>query len=176
MAPQRSCRNNSHLTSRTPEMRSLLPALLLLCPLALPAATECEALKTEVETLRARVKLLESAATATPAAPAAAQLPGTAAKPAAVQKVVVEEPYSRTGCSLGLFKGIPPGKWQKIDLWGELEKGQTPAQVEAILGPEHYDESGGGNVIWHYGRCGVASRAQALFSKGRLEDWRPPSQ
>jgi hypothetical protein len=109
-----------------------------------------------------------------PLASAQATLPGAAEKPAAVAKVVVEEPYSRTGCSRGLFKGIASAIWQEADRWLDLEKGQTPAEVEAILGVEHYDEAGGDSVVWHYGRCGVASRAQVLFTKGRLADWRPP--
>jgi predicted nucleic acid-binding Zn ribbon protein len=114
------------------------------------------------------------AATQAPVSNQAEQLPGTAAKPAATQRLVIEEPYSRTGCSRGLFQGIAPAQWQEQNLWQDLEKGQTPAEVEKILGPEHYDESGGGNVIWHYGRCGVSSRAQVLFTQGRLTDWRAP--
>ena len=88
--------------------------------------------------------------------------------------MVVEEPYSRTGCRAGLFEGIKPAKWQESNVWFDLEKGQTPAAVEALLGVEHYDEAGGGNVIWHYGRCGKRSMAQVLFSQGKLADWRAP--
>lgn len=162
----------------------LLPChmLLLLAVSSAEAAspaTDCTALQQEVTQLRARVRTLEAAlrpvATA-PAQTAASALPGTAAKPAATQTLVIEEPYSRSGCSKGLFAGIAPAKWQGADLWLDLEKGQSPAAVEALLGVEHYDERGGANVIWHYGKCGAASKAQVLFSSGRLADWRAPSR
>ena len=115
------------------------------------------------------------AANAQPLLKQAAPLPGTAAKPAAKRIVVVEEPYSRSGCRQSLFEGATPGKWQDADLWVDLEKGQLPAQVEALLGPEHYDERGGDSIIWHYGKCGASSMAQVLFTKGRLADWRKPA-
>lgn len=164
-------------------MRLLPCYLLLLLALpsagAAPATTDCSTFQQEVTQLRERVRMLEAAlrpvATA-PAQTAASTLPGTAAKPAATQTLVIEEPYSRTGCSKGLFAGIAPAKWQNADLWLDLEKGQSPAAVEALLGVEHYDERGGGNVIWHYGKCGAASRAQVLFSNGQLADWRVPAR
>ena len=137
---------------------------------------DCAALQSEVETLRLKVRQLEAAASATPATAATPSLPGVASKPPATQTVVVEEPYSRTGCSKGLFQGIEPAKWQDPDLWLDLEKGQSPAAVEALLGVEHYDERGGGNVVWHYGRCGATSVARVLFTAGKLADWRPPSR
>lgn len=149
---------------------------LLLTPMAHAAAaiSECAALQTEVETLRAKLRAYES----TPVAvqPVDTQLPGVAAKPAALQKMVIEEPYSRSGCSQGLFKGITPAIWQDSSLWLDLAKGQTPAAVEALLGVEHYDERGGSNVIWHFGKCGAASQAQVLFTNGKLANWRAPSR
>ena len=160
----------------------LLPCCLLLAmssALATPTSTDCSALQQEVTQLRERVRMLEatlSPVATAPAQTAASALPGTAAKPAAIQTLVIEEPYSRTGCSKGLFAGIAPAKWQNADLWLDLEKGQSPAAVEALLGVEHYDERGGGNVIWHYGKCGAASRAQVLFSNGQLADWRVPAR
>ncbi len=162
----------------------LIPYLLAFQALAIPAyaadSSDCAALRVEVETLRAKVHALEAAAQTinviAPTRAADATLPGTAAKPAATQTLVIEEPYSRTGCSRGLFKGIEPARWQDPELWFELEKGMSPAAVEALLGVEHYDQQGGGDVVWHYGRCAASSRAQALFSKGKLADWRPPSR
>jgi hypothetical protein len=159
-------------------MKSILLALTTTALLVAPtwAASDCAALQTEVEQLRARVKALEAAQThLAPPVDAAPVLPGAAAKPAAVATVVVEEPYSRTGCSKGLFKGIEPARWQETDLWLDLEKGQSPAAVEKLLGVEHYDERGGDKVIWHYGKCGASSMAQVLFTKGLLSDWRAPT-
>lgn len=157
-------------------MRLALIAAVMVLPLWAQAepAKDCRALQTEVTALRARVKALEAANMA-PAPRQAARLPGTAAKPAAKRVIVIEEPYSRSGCRQSLFKGAETGKWQDADPWLDLEKGQLPAAVEALLGPEHYDERGGNNVIWHYGKCGASSKAQVLFTKGRLADWRKPA-
>lgn len=170
--------DNTGLPSDLPNtMRYLLVALVASLPLSVAAqspATDCSALQAEVETLRAQLRTLQAAPNPT-ASPAAA-LPGIAAKPAATQRLVIEEPYSRSGCRRGLLKGVAPARWQDADLWLDLEKGQSPAQVEALLGSEHFDESGGGNVIWHYGKCGATSLAQVLFSNGKLSDWRVPSR
>lgn len=162
-------------------MRLMPFSLVLLACTSLTAfaapASECSALQAEVEALRAKVRALEASAlpVTTPPQQAAAALPGTAAKPAAVARVVIEEPYSRTGCSRGLFKGIAPARWQDIELWRDLAQGQSPAEVEQLLGIEHYDERGGRNVIWHYGNCGASSRAQVLFTDGKVADWQAPA-
>lgn len=162
--------------------------MVALLPLAGLAQNEsCADAQAEVQRLREQVSALQaalaaasspvgaSAANIAASATTAPALPGTAAKPAPEVRVVVEEPYSRTGCSRGLLKGIAPAAWQDAELWKDLRKGQTPVEVEALLGPEHYDVSGGGNVIWHYGRCGKSSMGQALFTNGRLADWRAPA-
>jgi len=139
------------------------------------APRDCRALQAEVAALKARIKVLEAANPALPSKQSA-PLPGTAAKPAAKRVVVIEEPYSRSGCRRSLFDEPTPAKWQDADLWLDLEKGQLPTQVEALLGPEHFDERGGNNVIWHYGKCGASSIGQVLFTKGRLVDWRKPER
>ncbi len=163
-------------------MRTLAAALAfaLLSPLALAAAgpspAVCSALQAEVETLRAKLRSLEALVVPT-AAPAQADpaLPGTAAKPSATATLVIEEPFSRTGCRRSLFTGIEAARWQDSELWLDLQKGQSPAEVEKLLGIEHFDERGGDNVIWHYGKCGATSMAQVLFTGGKLADWRAPS-
>ena len=156
--------------------------LLLLALAAAPAfaagSSDCPALQAELETLRAKVRTLEAAQrplVTAPAPSAASALPGTAPKPAATTTVVIEEPYSRSGCRKSLFERIAPAKWQDASLWLDLERGQTPAEVEAMLGAEHYDEQGGGNIAWLYGKCGASSMAQVLFTRGKLADWRAPS-
>jgi len=160
-------------------MRAFALAIVLLTPSLAAANADCTALQAEVEALRARVQVLEAKADETALTPLPSLqsvLPGAAAKPAATATVVVEEPYSRTGCSRGLFKGIEPARWQDPDLWLDLKKGQTPAEVEQQLGVEHYDEHDGNKVIWHYGKCELRSKAQVLFVDGKLMDWRVPAQ
>lgn len=160
-------------------MRLTTCLLALSTFVALPSqaeeAADCAALRVEVQALREKVAVLE-AMTRTPAISMAAQsadaaLPGISAKPDAIEK-----PYSRTGCSKGLFQNSKAARWQDVERWADLEKGLSQAEVEALLGVEHYDENGGGNIIWHYGKCDASSRAQVLFDNGRLMDWRAPSR
>lgn len=165
-------------------MRAALPRLMHSLVLVLPLwgcaqqpQRNCDALQAEVVALRARVKALEKTpAAAAPTRKSTPALPGTAARPAAIRKVVVEEPYSRSGCKDSLFKTTANSLWQDPDQWLELSKGQAPAKVEALLGPEHFDERGGDSVVWHYGRCGKSSAAQLLFIKGKLSGWRAPAR
>ncbi len=156
-------------------------AILVLCLPALvsaePTPPACTALQAELDTLRAQLHRFEAAEKI--AAPIAvlnaeAVLPGTVAKPPATQILVIEQPYSKTGCRLGLFQAPARAKWQDTELWLDLEKELSPAAVEALLGSEHYDVRGGDNVIWQYGKCGASSQAQVMFSNSKLADWRAP--
>lgn len=119
----------------------LLAALLPLTGIA--QNQSCTDTQAEVQRLREQVRTLQAALDAKADAatvPASATLPGTAAKPAPQVRVVVEEPYSHTGCSRGLLKGIAPAQWQDGELWKDLRNGQTPAEVEALLGPDGASE------------------------------------
>ncbi|WP_148044750.1 hypothetical protein [Stagnimonas aquatica] len=161
----------------------ILAPLLGLSILPLMAAADpasCLAEQAEISRLQARVLELEKALRG-PAAPEAASTaptasPGLAPKPANKIVVVEEEPYSRSGCRPSLFQDVPYAKWMDPELWMELEKGMSPVAVESLLGPEHYDTAGGGNVKWEYGKCGPRARAELLFEKGQLSDWRLPSK
>lgn len=178
---------------------------LSLCVLMLTSATgraaepvdACAALRAENEALKARILELEKGtAPAAAAAPVAAApvatapvpptIPATpappptasepASKPTKIVRVVEEEPYSRSGCRGGLFKSIPHAIWMEVDRWQDLDKGMSPAEVEKLLGPEHYVSTGGNRIKWEYGKCGSFSDAQLLFQDGRLIDWRAPDQ
>lgn len=164
--------------------RLILPVFLCLAslPVALAAseAGNCSMEQAEISRLQARVLELEKALRA-PAPNAAASTspaaaPGLAPKPANKIVVVEEEPYSRSGCRPSVFQDVPYAKWMDGELWLELEKGMSPVEVESLLGPEHYDTAGGGNVKWEYGKCGARARAQLLFVQGQLADWRAPSK
>jgi hypothetical protein len=164
--------------------RLILPAFLYLAslPVALAASEpgSCSTEQAEISRLQARVLELEKALRS-PAPPAAASAaptaaPGLAPKPANKIVVVEEEPYSRSGCRPSVFQDVPYAKWMNGELWLELEKGMSPVEVESLLGAEHYDTAGGGNVKWEYGKCGARARAQLLFVQGQLADWRPPSK
>lgn len=162
----------------------ILPAVLGLSALPLtPAVAEpasCSAEQAEINRLQARVLELEKAlrgpSIPEAASSAATATPGLAPKPANKIVVVEEEPYSRSGCRPSLFQDVPYAKWMDTELWMELEKGMSPPEVENLLGPEHYDTAGGGNVKWEYGKCGPRARAELLFKQGVLSDWRLPGK
>ena len=83
-------------------------------------------------------------------------------------------PYDRTGCSRDVFKGPPPAKWNDISNWSGLRNGLDPAQVEEILGKEHYNASGHGRVEWQYGRCGDQIAGRVQFLEGKVVYWQVP--
>lgn len=158
-------------------MTTILKPLVILglcCPIALWAAESCTDLQAENSALKARIAELELRGNAA-LPPSPVILPGTAAKPSPEVQVRVVAPYSRTGCSTGLFNSAPRARWQDAD-WQDLLKGMTAAEVETLLGVEHFDVTGGGNTIWQFGKCGNTAIAEALFSQGLLEHWRAPSQ
>lgn len=173
----------------------LAPALFLVAGHTAAADAGCTARDAEVQALKARVLELEDqlagrkaqlqvpAATATgslqvQATGATPDLPqATAQSPNKVTRTVVvveEEAHSRTGCSLGLFKGLPPGKWKEPGAWDELQTGMSAVEVELALGVEHYNVGGGNRVIWQYGKCGKLVRGEVLLVNGRVEQWRRP--
>lgn len=163
---------------------SLLLALTSFACLSTAAEpTACVTQDAEIASLKARIRELEAARGSTSAAvtgsaqaalePAA---PGLAPKPAKTVVVTEVEPYSRSGCRPSLIQDIPYAIWMDEYRWTELDKGMDAVEVEKLLGPEHYDTAGGGNVKWEYGKCGDRSRAQLLFVNGKLADWRPPAR
>ncbi|TAJ53490.1 MAG: hypothetical protein EPN60_01245 [Nevskiaceae bacterium] len=168
---------------RLPKLIVLTLLGLNVLPLASAAdgPASCSTEQAEINRLKARVLELEKALRS-PAPPEAVSVStGTAAtglapKPANKIVVVEEEPYSRSGCRPSLFQDVPYAKWMDPELWMELDKGMSPAEVEGLLGPEHYDTAGGGNVKWEYGKCGARARAQLLFEQGKLSDWRLPGK
>lgn len=123
-----------------------------------------------------QVLQLQRAACDPRSAAAVIALPPRPANVQASADVVVtyKEKYSDSGCSLGLFKGTPPGKWKDHQGWDDLESGMLMTEVEALLGVEHYDVKGSNGVIWQYGKCGPSTAGQVLFENARVSSWRRP--
>jgi hypothetical protein len=120
-----------------------------------------------------------------PARPAAGSPPSvaSAAVPAGYKLVPLTAPdyvdplappYDRTGCSRDLFKGPPPARWNDLDNWSGLGRGQSMAEVEKQLGKEHYDASGRGRIEWQYGKCGDIVRGRVQFESGQVVSWQVP--
>jgi hypothetical protein len=181
---------------------SLLAAALLFASPGYAADATCTASATEIAALKARVLELEAqlagraapalasgstaqttasqAASATTASADAqfsvATPPSPAINPVTRKVVVVEEEaHSRTGCSLGLFKGVPYGKWREPFHWDSLDKGMSAAEVEQLLGVEHYNIGSSKRMVWQYGKCGKQTQGEVLIEDGKLLDWRKPT-
>lgn len=85
-------------------------------------------------------------------------------------------PYSDTGCHRGGFFSVGPDKpWKHEDRWLALRVGMTPAEVERLLGKEHYDIAGDGRIGWEYGKCGVAYQGIVVFADGKVAYWKKPA-
>ena len=131
----------------------------------------------------------QAAPAALPASPAQAQTPPAAAAqavavpagyklvPASSQEPAdpLAPPYDKTGCSLGLFKGPPPAKWNNADNWFGMGLGLSMTEVEGMLGREHFDANGRGRVEWQYGKCGESVSARVVFKDGKVVLWQAPS-
>ncbi len=80
-------------------------------------------------------------------------------------------PYDHTGCSRGLFQRSTQAKWDVADNWDGLKRGQSMAEVEKLLGKEHFDAGGGERVQWQYGKCGSYSAGYVTFKNGAVQAW-----
>jgi len=112
----------------------------------------------------------------TPPVASAAVPPGYKLVPVTAPDYVdpLAPPYDRTGCSRDVFKGPPPARWNDLDNWSGLSRGQTMAEVEKQLGKEHFDATGRGRVEWQYGKCGDVVRGRVQFEGGQLVSWQVP--
>jgi hypothetical protein len=142
---------------------------------------ELQRLREENAQLKAQLQACHPAAAAAtgpvvaPVAPVApAPAAATPAIPPGYELVKAPEPYSQTGCSHGLFSRSPDAPWRHGDTWDALNKGMTPAEVEKLLGPDHYNLKGDGRLAWQYGKCGHDAEGSAIFENGRLLYWQKP--
>lgn len=109
-----------------------------------------------------------------PAAPASLPPP-----PPGYRLVKIQPPpprYSDTGCHRGGFFSVGPDKpWKHEDRWLALRVGMSPAEVERLLGKEHFDISGNGRVGWEYGKCAAAYQGIVVFADGKVAYWKKPA-
>lgn len=111
---------------------------------------------------------------------AAANLEGTPQPkevPVPAQPSKPAQKYAAAGCDRGLLSGPEAGRWQKLQNWDAVTKGLTPAEVEAIVGVEHYDVTlRNGRTQWQYGRCSSSYEAAVEFLDGRVVSVVPPDR
>jgi hypothetical protein len=82
-------------------------------------------------------------------------------------------PNSDSGCSHSMFGGTD-APWKHEESWSALHRGDSPSEVEPLLGRDHFDVTGDGRVMWQYGKCGRDALAFVVFQDGRLLFWRTP--
>ncbi len=83
-------------------------------------------------------------------------------------------PYNRTGCSRDLMSGPPPAKWNDASNWPAMRRGLKPAEVENLLGKEHFDAASRDRLEWQYGKCGDAVSARVEFENNEVISWQAP--
>jgi hypothetical protein len=152
---------------------------LLMIGISRPApADELQRLREENAVLRAQLQVLQQKCPSPDAAaPVSSALPGAPppAAPEGYRLVKEPEPYSRTGCSEGLFSAGPDAPWKHAENWRALERGMSADEVEALLGPEHYNVGSGARIAWQYGKCGAKARGTVVYQNGQLRSWKAPS-
>jgi prepilin-type processing-associated H-X9-DG protein len=173
------------LRAENQQLRQQIQASNAAPAVAAPAAAAPAAAGSE-----AVVSAAPPAAAATPpaavATPAPAAPPPAAALPQpppgyALVKINPAHPHKAfddTGCSDGWFGGPagPDAPWKHQEQWDDLRRGMSMAQVEKILGEQHYETASGDRVSWQYGRCGHMSMSNVLFVDGRLAIWERPDR
>ncbi len=163
------------------------------------AGDENAQLRQQLSALQSRVEQLERACPA--AASGGVVQPGTAAAPAPSEAASVTaaanlegtpqprelpppaqpskpvQKYAAAGCDRGLLSGPEAGRWQKLQNWNAVTKGLAPAEVEAIIGVEHYDVTlRNGRTQWQYGRCSSSYEGAVEFLDGRVVSVVPPDR
>jgi len=175
-----------------------LLALLGTLPAAVRADDELARLRSENAQLKAQLEDLQKscpAAAARHAAMSAAQPPAAAPAPgpmAATAEATTASPvpavppgyqlvkiepvpaYSQTDCKHSPQYSGRHAPWRDEDHWLALRSGMSMAEVEQLLGPEHYDVSDGGRIGWQYGKCGASVRGMTVFQDGKLLYWNKP--
>ena len=168
---------NSQLRAEIAALKARNETLERACPAAASANAPAAPAVTAVTPVTAPTA---SAATAvaTPAVPLA---PSTAAAPVLASAPIVEAApakpsrlYADTGCDRGFFTGPARGKWQDPKAWKKISNGMTMAEVENVIGVEHYDEEKGSAVQWQYGRCASSWESSVKFVNGVVVTISPP--
>ncbi len=83
-----------------------------------------------------------------------------------------EDRYIATGCGNNSPHNVP---WKQSANWSLLAKGLSPADVEDLLGPEHYNVVKNGRIAWQYGKCDYGVRGSVVFENGLVVVWQAPT-
>lgn len=177
------------LRAENARLRAQLQQLQQSCPVAAAAPTAVPADKPVGVAPPAAPAPVAPAVVASPAPPPVAAAP---ASPAAIASVPVpvgyklvpvstpdwvdplSPPYDHAGCSRALGKGPMPAKWTDADNWLDVQRGQSPADVEKEVGKEHFDTQGRGLVEWQYGKCGDSVAGRVVFQDNRVVSIQAP--
>jgi predicted flap endonuclease-1-like 5' DNA nuclease len=183
--------------------RTLASLLLLgLAGFAVPAGaddelarlrTENAKLKAQLQAAQCQTPAANSSATAAPAPAAAAPAAPAVATAAPAAAAATAPPVAPEGyklvritpvdpeveaenCANGVFGKTRDAPWKHEEVWEQLDKQMSPAQVEALLGKVHTSFVKGGYTEWDFGKCTERSMALAMvvFDAKGLLYWRTP--
>lgn len=149
----------------------LFVAIVALSPPVLAGVAEADraALLAEIDQLKAALAACQGKAVA--AQPIIQPVTITMPPPPALVVVPSPPDYRKTGCG-----GIGEAAlWKDAEAWSGLAVGMDFAEVEALLGLEHFTQGEGATQRWEYGKCGKRFQGALQFVEGKLQGWKAPS-
>ncbi|MES2682957.1 MAG: hypothetical protein V4650_05500 [Pseudomonadota bacterium] len=94
---------------------------------------------------------------------------------AAAQTISVEGLSPReTGPLNSTAPDSGPQPWKDVMGWITLQQGQSPAEVQALLGPSYRESVGAKGTIWTYQDQKALLFGSVTFKDGKLESWNSP--
>lgn len=170
--------DNADLRAENARLRTQLEALQKSCPVAsTTVAPASSPAMPAVATVAAPVAATATAESAAPSiAPPADVATAAPVAPAGYKLVPIAPPrpedrYIDAGC-----KKVPHNTpWLQSTNWSLLRRDMTPADVEDLLGPQHYNVVANGRVGWQYGKCEFGVRGTVVFENDRVVVWQKPT-
>lgn len=96
------------------------------------------------------------------------------APPPGYKLVKEAEPHSESGCRKGVFAQTADAPWKHEEQWNALDRGMKPAEVEKLLGDDHYNVLAKGRQMWQYGKCGNNVDGFVVFDGSEVLFWQAP--
>ena len=122
---------------------------------------------------------LATAQAQTPTQPTGSVQPGAAVKPRA--PLAPTRSISSEGLS-GDQRGVAGGKqsdsgpqpWKDVMGWLGLQRGMSPDEVKALMGPDYRESVSAKGKLWTYQDSKALLYGSISFNDGKVDDWTSP--